>query len=168
MSHILIQPTQTAHWFALINEAESSCSVRLHEELESYLVFLLMRFSEKPEIAISIVATELMQSLQLVGHLQSDRLRNVGDTCLLFAGLFPGLAKKRGVKENYYIQMGKNAYYILGDLCPSSSAGLFYALGQQFHSLQKILLSLRPQVKELDFENKINIHDFLVMSKIHH
>ena len=49
MSELYLQPTPVAQWHALVNEAQLGCDVELGEELESYLVFMLMRFSDTRE-----------------------------------------------------------------------------------------------------------------------
>ena len=41
MGVLLLQPTTTAQWQSLVKDAESSSNLRLNNELESYLVFLL-------------------------------------------------------------------------------------------------------------------------------
>jgi hypothetical protein len=47
MNTLVLQATPTAQWYTLIGEAEKVCSIQLNADLESYLVFLLMRFFKK-------------------------------------------------------------------------------------------------------------------------
>ena len=103
MSELVILPTQMAEWYGLINIAEANCNTQLVTELETYLVFLLMRFATRPEIVNGSVATELLDSLQVKGELRNTRLQDVGDKCLLISGLFPGLTKRRHVADDYFI-----------------------------------------------------------------
>ena len=58
MGMFLLQPTAVAQWQALVKDAESSSNLRLNNELESYLVFLLGRFNQRPDIANCILAKE--------------------------------------------------------------------------------------------------------------
>ena len=51
MSELLIQTSATAEWLSLVTEAESAAELHLDEDMQSYLVFLLMRFTERPELA---------------------------------------------------------------------------------------------------------------------
>ncbi len=54
---LIVHPTDLAQWHALINEAQAMRSLQLAEDLESYVVFLLMRFTSRPEIASTILAS---------------------------------------------------------------------------------------------------------------
>ena len=55
MAKLVIQPTSTAQWHALVSEAESAASCVLNEDLESYLVFLLMRFASNPHMLARVI-----------------------------------------------------------------------------------------------------------------
>ena len=46
MTRLILEPTSVAQWQALVREAQSECNCNLDETLESYLVFLLMRFGD--------------------------------------------------------------------------------------------------------------------------
>src|SRR6185312_5855189 len=105
MNTLILQPTATADWQTLIKEAEVASHHPLGEDLESYLVFLLIRFMKKAEMANSVLALEFLHSLELAGRVQADQLRDVGDKCLLFAGLFPGRAERRRVRISYFVEM---------------------------------------------------------------
>src|SRR5437899_10481277 len=113
MSRLIIQPTEIAQWQELIKEAENSSQLVLNEELESYLVFLLIRFTGQPQLAKSVLALEFLENSRCLGQKQQEELRNVGDKCLLISGLFPGRAQRRRVKISYFVQLGQNAYVAL-------------------------------------------------------
>jgi len=51
MDKIVTYSTSTTQWQTLVTEASQACSITLSEDLESYLVFLLMRFTDSPQIA---------------------------------------------------------------------------------------------------------------------
>lgn len=143
MAELIIQPTILAHWHTLVNEAESACSLELGEELESYLVFLLMRFTGRPEMVVSVVAMEFLDSLHVSGRRRSDLLHEVGDKCLLFAGLFPDLAKRRRVNVNYFVDVGQSAYYLLAGLSRQQVASMYQHLSDHFVSLKDVLAAIR-------------------------
>ena len=113
MRKIELQPTSTAHWHHLVCEAEQQSHQHLGEEVQSYLVFLLQRFLSKPEIATRVLALDYLKSLRSVGQRQIEKLRDVGDICLLHAGFFPQRARRRSVSINYYVDLGVGAYYQL-------------------------------------------------------
>lgn len=142
---LLLQPTSTAQWHALVNEAQLASTMYLGEELESYLVFLLMRFIERPEVAVSIVAMDFLKSVHEHGQIRSQRLQEVGDKCLLFSGLFPGLAKRRKVDDHYFVDVGQNAYYALAGLSHQQVANLFQMLSEHFTALRDVLQAMRQE-----------------------
>ena len=83
MPELLVHTTATEEWLSLVHEAETAAAHPLDEEMQSYLEFLLMRFTENPELAASILAVEYLQSMHTTGRIGQDQLRNVGDKCLL-------------------------------------------------------------------------------------
>ena len=67
MSQLILHPTDISQWHALVNEAQASTRLILPENTESYLVFLLMRFSQSPELAESVLAVDFLNSMQAAG-----------------------------------------------------------------------------------------------------
>lgn len=143
MGMFLLQPTAVAQWQALVKDAESSSNLRLNNELESYLVFLLGRFNQRPDIANCILAKEYLVGLTKGFAGQRDCLREVGDKCLLFAGFFPEQAEKRQVKIKYFIELGQTAYVQVASLSKAASATLYNALSCDFVNLIEILHAIR-------------------------
>lgn len=139
----MLEPTITAQWQALVKEAEENSHLLLGDELESYLVFLLVRFTNKPEMARSVLALDFLQSVQAQGMQQKNKLRDVGDKCLLFAGLFPGRAQRRRINISYYVDMGQSAYGILSAISQQTLANLYQKLEKSFVQLMDILHTLR-------------------------
>ncbi|MEM1243741.1 MAG: hypothetical protein AAGG80_02865 [Pseudomonadota bacterium] len=145
MKKLVLYPTTVSQWHALVNEAQQSCQLELGEDLESYLVFLLMRFSEKPEFIKSVFALEFLDSINQSGRQQHYKLQTLGDKCLLFAGLFPEQAARKRVTYNYFIDLGQNAYYMLANLSEIELASLFNALCESFTHVRDVLGAMRNQ-----------------------
>lgn len=144
MDKIKIHPTDTAQWCDLIADAKKMSSVSLTEELESYLVFLLMRFTKSPELSDKVLALDFLEHQKDKSKFSQDKLRDVGDSCLLFSGLFPGIAQRRQLRISYYVNMGRTAYLSLSENTNSNSvAGLFYNLGGNFIPLMETLHGVR-------------------------
>ena len=139
---LLLEPTATAQWKRLLNRAKHRCQHSLHEDVESYLIFTLMRFTRSPHLANTILGPELLNCQQLQGHLKEHRLRDLGDQCLLLSGLFPQRAEKRLVKVSYYVDLGITAYQHLSDQLSKSFADLYRLLSQNFIQMMDVLLSL--------------------------
>ncbi|MCH9756587.1 MAG: hypothetical protein K0U37_05285 [Gammaproteobacteria bacterium] len=142
MSQLILHPTDISQWHALVNEAQASTRLILPENTESYLVFLLMRFSQSPELAESVLAIDFLNSMQAVGTRQVELLREVGDKSLLLSGLFPGIAEKRHVQLKYFTDMGQAAYLSVSELEADEVAALYQELSSQFTTLMHILESL--------------------------
>ncbi len=148
MRDLLLQPTSLAQWYALVNEAEVDCALDLGEDLESYLVFLLMRFTEKPELSKTIVALEFLESLKKFGEDRRTSLQEIGDKCLIYSGFFPEQIKRRRLKESYYIDLGQNAYYLLAAMSRLRLANLYQNLCEGFLMMRDVLLAIRHDDKK--------------------
>ncbi|KTC68889.1 hypothetical protein Lbir_2422 [Legionella birminghamensis] len=153
MKKLILHPTELSQWHALVNEAQATTDLILNESTESYLVFLLMRFSQGTKLIESVVALDFLESMQSKKHKQVELLRDVGDKSLLFCGLFPGMAEKRHVSLSYFSNMGKAAYLTVGELQENQSAELYFQLSYEFSTLQQILQAMRCEylhIQQLD------------------
>lgn len=144
MDRLVLYPTSTAQWQALVSESEKKLEMNLSEELESYLVFLLMRFIKNPNILQSILATDFLLSLAQLKNEREKSIRDVGDKCLLFSGFFPGRARKCRVNISYFVKLGQTAYQFLADNHAEHDAELFEHLCQEFVGLMDILQAMHP------------------------
>lgn len=145
MTKLILHPTDTSQWYALVNEAQASTRLVLQEDTESYLVFLLMRFSQTPHLMDSVIALDFLESMNALGKRQLELLRDVGDKSLLLCGLFPGMANRHHVKLDYFSQMGQAAYLTVGELHEDTYAQLYFQLSAQFMTMQAILQAMRSQ-----------------------
>lgn len=141
MEQIIIHPTDTSQWHALINEAQVKNNIILEVDTESYLVFLLMRYTSQADLEQSSLALDFLESKKSSGSKQIELLRSVGDKSLIISGLFPGLIKRKPINITYYIDMGQSSYMTLSESHDVDSK-LYYQLSQQFVKLQTILSSI--------------------------
>ncbi len=142
MKALILQPTDLAQWHALVAEAQAACHLSLDEPLESYLVFLLMRFAHRPDLTRSIMALEFLEAQHHCGQ-QADRLREVGDRCLLFSGLFPQIAETRLVRVSYFVRIGRSAYDQLALLVDRKRDALYGRLADAFVAVMDVLHAMR-------------------------
>lgn len=145
MNRLILHSTSIAQWYTLVNEAEDMFGKHLSADLESYLVFLLQRFTNKPDLTASILALDYLNSLENSGKLRADKLRDVGDKCLLFSGFFPEIAVKRHVTVSYFVELGRSAYNYLSTAKNRVvlTSDLYALLRKHFVSLLDLLLSIR-------------------------
>lgn len=148
MEKLILHPTDTSQWHALVNEGQAIQNVVLNENTESYLVFLLMRFSQTTKLLESVIALDFLESMNTYGKRQIELLRDVGDKSLLFCGLFPGMASKRRVSLEYFSDMGQAAYLSVSELedhAQEGQSGLFFQLSEQFSAMQQVLQAMRGE-----------------------
>ena len=142
MTELVLQPTETAHWHVLVNEAQCAAACQLEEPLESYLVFLLMRFTRRPDMLSRIMASDYLES-QKNGKVREEQLRDVGDHCLLLSGLFPSQAQRRRVSPGYFVDLGRSAYYEIAERGLHMAHTLFADLAREFVMLMDTLQAIR-------------------------
>lgn len=139
--------SQLSQWHSLVNDAEQAAGVSLEPDLESYLVFTLMRYLSRPDMAQRVLALDYLQAAHCQGREQQDRLRDVGDQCLLYSGLFPRRAERRRVRISYYVDLGRTAYHHLGSSRVALSS-LYAELAHAFVSAMDVLQAIRGMREE--------------------
>jgi hypothetical protein len=75
--------------------------------------------------------------------LQEAQLRDVGDQCLLFSGLYPQHAERRLVRVSYYVELGRGAYGQLAERLRHAGAAMYQQLCQGFVALMDVLQAMR-------------------------
>jgi hypothetical protein len=143
MTQMILDSTPQAQWQLLVHEAQASCDRQLDESLESYLVFLLMRFTRKPHCMARVMAEDYLKAFACRRSERIDRLRDVGDHCLLYSGLFPQQAERRLVSISYFVNLGQSAYMQLSGLLDQGWALVYGHLSEAFVVLVDILQAMR-------------------------
>src|SRR3569833_1753999 len=85
----ILTDSQTALWVDLVHEAEHDAAAPLGEELESYLVFLLIAHMRDTQLHRNAIANDYLLAKTQAGKRHREELRAVSDRCLLLAGLYP-------------------------------------------------------------------------------
>ena len=98
-----------------------------------------MRYLSKPDIAAKVLALDYIEGLLSSGQRKQDKLRDVGDVCLIHAGLFPKRAKRKRVSERYFTELGSGAYYQLSGVLENNIATLYGRLSQCFVPIRDLL-----------------------------
>lgn len=126
-------------WYELVRDGEERVHLRLPDEVESYLVFVLHRHQHDALLGGRTMALECLHGLECTGRARTDALRDVGDRCLLIAGLFPRLAHRRNVRPGYYASLGRAAYGEVAALARSGYGALFAELARRFDAMRCVL-----------------------------
>ncbi len=143
MEPLIIEPTAQSTWHRLVTEAADSAGQKLDEACESYLVFLLMRYLQKPEMVKTVLALHFLKGLRKQGRVRQEHMQDVGDQCLIFAGLFPEQAEKRLVSIDYFVKLGRSAYSVVADHASKGWASLYRSLSETFVILADVLHATR-------------------------
>jgi len=149
MSAILTDVPQVALWTDLVHEAEDGAATRLDEDLESYLVFVLMGHTRDVQLHRGAVALDYLLARTTSGTRHKQELRDVGDRCLLLAGLYPEQAERRLVNISYFLDLGSRAYDELAHALSAGIAELYGHLAQAFAHLVRVLMQLRRRMREV-------------------
>jgi hypothetical protein len=130
-------------WQALVHDAGQRTCTALDDTRERYLVFVLLRYQGDATLLARTQALEWLRAQDEGGSMRADALRDVGDRCLLIAGLYPGLAERRRVGADYFIDMGRGAYAEVAVASHNSYATLFEQLARSYRDLVRTLRALR-------------------------
>jgi hypothetical protein len=149
MTAILTDAAPLALWTDLVREAEDAVGMRLDEELESYLVFLLIAHTRDVHLHGNAVALDYLLARAQSGTRLREDLRQVGDRCLLLAGLYPEQAEQRMVTVGYFLSLGSHAYDELAAALRAGMAELYERLARAFARLARITLQVRQQMRSV-------------------
>jgi hypothetical protein len=139
-------------WQALVHEAGERAGCTLDESRESYLVLMLLRHQRDGQLLARTQALEWLHAQSLTGRLREDMLRDVGDHCLLIAGLYPAQAERRRVNVRYFIDLGRSAYFGIADAGRSAYTALFGQLAESYGELVCTLRAVRPDMVGLPMD----------------
>ncbi len=142
MLNMTANPGSDAQWRALVGEAEALTGCVLGERLETYLINLLIRVSTRADLCKGLLALDQLIGLPPLKP-RADHLRDIGDQCLLFAGLFPELAAERGVRLSQFVSLGQTAYRQLNELLQDERKAQFADLSFAFTTLLDLLHTMR-------------------------
>jgi len=145
---LVTRETSIALWQDVIHHAEGRCDIKLTEELEVYLISLLARYMDRPDIAQQVFATAFLESMHQQERQRTISLQHVGDQCLLYAGLFPQAAERRQVKLSYFVDLGRSAYATISH----TANDLFWLLAYQFVSVMDVLQSIKKETDLLPLD----------------
>ncbi|MBT4836332.1 MAG: hypothetical protein HON94_03190 [Methylococcales bacterium] len=161
MTNLIIEPTSMAHWHKLVSEAQFKCNQNLNEDTESYLVYLLMRYLKRSDFINNIMSTKYLEGLQAMGHVRDSRLQDVGDQCLLFAGLFPQIAEKRSLNVSFFVDLGRSAYHEIAAYGVQIGDLLYQQLYQSF----VVMIDILHHIRELNGSVSLSAFDSYDLSQ---
>lgn len=131
-----------AGWRALLTQAQHVARVYLDPVAEDYLLRLLARAVGSPGGLASDAQAFIGRLAARTAPLQA--IVAVGDESLLFGGLFPEQAIRKGIPITYFVQVGINAYREYATMQRDPVAhDLYSMLASDFVELMDVLHTLR-------------------------
>jgi hypothetical protein len=131
--------TQTTGWRALLTHAQLAGGVMLSGMVEEHLVALLFRHVGA-ELTPADLEAGLLDRVDRILHADTRDPVVVGDQCLLFAGLFPEHAIRKGVPIAYFVEVGRNAYR---EYATRNDSPLYAVIADEFVRAMDTLQTLR-------------------------
>ena len=132
--------TETANWYALLNRAQAESNSYFQRDVEDYLVYLLAYMETELTYRenINIEANGFLPDTPKQRRL--SKIKDIGEQCLLIAGLFPDHANLTGIPLLFMMEKGCSAYRELANATPEVSLYLYIAdnYGKVIDLLQKL------------------------------
>lgn len=138
-----MHPTSATQWHTLVSQAENIIGQTITEQTGNYLVDLLVHFSAKPLMMARVLAFDYLNDPLMQAKSRTERLKDIGDHCLLFTGLFPQHAERRKVRLGHMVELGQNAYHQLHESTPLECGSLYGDLAREFVTLMDLLHAIR-------------------------
>lgn len=137
MTSLALHTRDTAHWRALVTAAEASAQSCLDDDLESYLVMLLLRFARRGQRAGE---PPVLGAGGASETLTTEGLIDAGDRCLVIAGLMPDQALAQGLPVRHFVDTGR---YAFEEAARRTANPIFRRLADQFVDLMDVLQVMR-------------------------
>ena len=142
-------------WIKLVRRGEDRAGVPLGEDLESFLVFTLMRLMRRTNLFSLVLAVEYLETINTyTGKKREIYLSDIGDMCLIHAGLFPERYRRFGIHSSYFGNIGSAAFSELAELFSRRKqpafGNLYQRVGDAFPSMVEVLLATRENTDYLE------------------
>ena len=120
----------TSALFDVVKDTSAKRGYELPEPIEAYVVMLLASYVDKPNFLPDTFATAFLT-------IKSPReAKELGDTCLFVAGVFPTIGERKGLNRKYYQDIGSSSYEIVAE-CQNPE--LFNTLSKHFDFLSNFI-----------------------------
>tara|TARA_B110000503_G_scaffold116090_1_gene174870 strand:- start:31 stop:456 length:426 start_codon:yes stop_codon:yes gene_type:complete len=113
----------TTALFDVVKGTSATRGYDLPEPIEAYVVMLLASHVDKPNFLPDTFATAYLTIKN------PNDAKELADTCLFVAGVFPSIGERKGLKRKYYQDIGSTSYEIVAE---SRHPELFGTLATHF------------------------------------
>lgn len=159
MNSTEIRLAEVAGWRALLTEAQHLARLYLAAEIEEYLVRLLYQVIGRPGGTVVQDAQAFIERLAMARGRAGNALLAVGEESLVFAGLFPEQAIRKGIPITYFVQVGVNAYRELAAVLPQGAMrGICTDMADRFVDVLDVLHTLREMQSDVPCIDGLNAY----------
>ena len=116
--------------FDVVKDTSAKRGYDLPEPIEAYVVMLLATYVDKPDFLPDAFGTTLLKLKN------SSEAKQLGDTCLFVAGVFPNIGERKGLKRRYYQDIGSTSYEMVAEV---QNPELFSTLATHFNFLSEFI-----------------------------
>ena len=120
----------TSALFDVVKETSATRGYNLPEPIEAYVVMLLTNFVDKPDFLPDTFAQAFLTIKT------TSEAKDLGDTCLFVAGVFPSIGERKGLSRKYYQDIGSTSYEIVAEV---QNPELFNTLATHFNFLSNFI-----------------------------
>lgn len=126
--------------YEVVMIAEARSKISLEHEIEAWVVHLIARYMETPDISQEPIAIKMLKSVNESGERRKQQLQQIAEECLLIDGF--ELNSRRWPSANYYRDMGKLA--LEHRAWVARPPELFYQrIANQFGQISELLHSVK-------------------------
>jgi hypothetical protein len=123
----------TNAFFDVVRETKETHGYDLPVELESYIVFLLASYLDRPNFLPESSFAEVYLKLE---RPYTQNAKQLGDACLFVTGVFPTYGARKGLDITYYSNIGKSSYSMASEYL---NINLFDNLSTHFDVLREFI-----------------------------
>ena len=119
----------TSALFDVVKETSITHGYDLPEPIEAYVVMLLASYVDKTDFLPETFAESFLTIKT------TTEAKELGDTCLFVAGVFPTMGTREGLSRRYYQDIGSTSYEMASDM----NSDLFPVLSRHFNFLSSFI-----------------------------
>ena len=120
----------TSALYDVVKDSSTKNGYDLPEPIEAYIVMLLASHVDKPDFLPETFATAYLTIKT------PKAAKDLGDTCLFVAGVFPTIGERKGLKRRYYQDIGSSSYEMVAE---AMNPNLFMPLATHFNFLSDFI-----------------------------
>jgi hypothetical protein len=123
----------TNAFYEVVRETKETHGYELPVELESYVVFLLANYIDRPDF---LPEKSFAEAYLVLERPYKHSAKELGDTCLFVTGVFPTYGTRNGLNIKYYSNIGKSSYSMASEYL---NIDLFENLSTHFDVLRDFI-----------------------------